>query len=45
MTMLITVPEGWTNEEWREKLNYLANQILWDDDAVTDEDEAEVEGW
>jgi hypothetical protein len=44
MTMLIAVPEGWTNEEWREKLNYLANQIHWDDESLADQDEADAEG-
>jgi hypothetical protein len=44
MTMLIAVPEGWTNEEWRAKLNYLANQIHWDDESLADEDDAAAEG-
>ena len=45
MTMIIAVPEGWTNEEWREKLNNLSNQAPWDDESLTDEEEIELENW
>jgi len=43
--MRIAIPEGWTNEEWREKLNYLTNQAPWDDESLDDEQETEAEGW
>lgn len=43
--MFIAVPEGWTNEEWRQKLDYLINQAPWDDESLPEEDETEAESW
>ena len=34
MTVVLTIPEGWTNAEWKAKLSFL-----------TDEEDAEGEVW
>ena len=45
MTMVLTIPEGWTKEEWKAKLTFLTDEPQWNDEPVTDEEEAEAEGW
>lgn len=46
MTIVLTIPEGWTKEEWKAKLNYLlADEAQWDEEPVTEEEDGEAEGW
>jgi hypothetical protein len=39
MTMVLTVPEGWTTEEWKAKLNHLLNDAVWAEEPLGDEEE------
>lgn len=43
--MLMTIPEGWTKEEWKAKLDHLLDVAMWAEEFVTDEEDAEGAEW
>jgi hypothetical protein len=45
MTVVLTIPEGWTKAEWKAKLSFLTDEPQWGDEPVTDEEDAEGEVW
>jgi hypothetical protein len=43
--MIMNIPEGWTKEEWKAKLDHLLDVAMWTEESVIDEEDAEGAEW
>jgi hypothetical protein len=43
--MLMAMPEGWTTEEWKAKLDHLLDVNMWDEESLPDEEDVAREEW